>query len=301
MSFLNPVSLPVKRFKSTDTGAPQINYNSRTAGDVKAALKACLVTGYGSTASAGWSVVNEVNHVAEFVSPSADMSDYRLGIDDASTSSTTWYYRYQDARTNPSGNTPVKAFTIVDKAHTDNGWQLLVTERGILFVEFVQHISVNKLSARITYWGQVKSGLKDDQGRNIMFFNLGHNGHINISGDFYNSSAKIHARLGANTSVFLSTAASQALISQGYTLGVSVFDLVGSIYITTATKESVIAELPPLLSKLVNKPSDLFGAKEVDIGGRNTLSATVGYTYNDAAVVNSFARTFLIPTDFWEY
>lgn len=66
MSFLNPVSEPVKRFKSTDAGAPQINYNARVSGDVKTVLKACLVTGYGAKASAGWSIVNEVDHVAEF-------------------------------------------------------------------------------------------------------------------------------------------------------------------------------------------------------------------------------------------
>ena len=145
MSFLNPVSEPVLRFSSTDASAPQINYNARTAGDIKAVLKACLVTGYGAKASAGWSIVNEINHVAEFVSPSAAMSDYRLGVDDSTTIKTTWYYQYQDARTNPNYNEPTKSFSYVDKTHASNGWQMLVTERGIVFIELVQNSVVNKL------------------------------------------------------------------------------------------------------------------------------------------------------------
>lgn len=301
MSFLNPVNEPVKRFKSTDAGAPQINYNARTAGDVKAVIKGCLVTGYGAIAGAGWSIVNEVDHVAEFVSPSAAMSDYRLGIDDSSTSSTTWYYKYQDARTNPVGNVPTKSFAITDNTHANNGWQLLVTERGIVFIELVQHTSVNKLSSRITYYGQIKSGLANNAGENIMFFNLGHNGFLVTSLDLYNDSNKVHVRLGANNSVFFSTAAVQSLLEQNYAQGVSVIDLVASIYIVNYSKNALIGELPPLLSKLVNSPSDLFGANDVGFGERNALSVTMGYAYDNTNIVNSYARTFLIPLDYWEY
>ena len=43
-------------YKSTDTSAPQL---SATAGSMNAVIKSCLITGYGSKASAGWEVVYE--------------------------------------------------------------------------------------------------------------------------------------------------------------------------------------------------------------------------------------------------
>lgn len=177
MSFLNPINEPVKRFKSTDAGAPQINYNARTAGDVKAVLKACLVTGYGAKSSAGWSIVNEVGHVCEFVSPSAAMSDYRLGIDDTSASSTTWYYQYQDARVNPQGNALSKSGAFMDKTSAANQWELLVTERGFYFIERVLFEKFGLLGDSLTYFGQTKSATTDLD-KNIAWWCLGFSGNV---------------------------------------------------------------------------------------------------------------------------
>ncbi|SLJ84500.1 hypothetical protein [Psychrobacter sp. DAB_AL43B] len=301
MSFLNPVNEPVLRFKSTDASAPQINYNARVAGDVKAVLKACLVTGYGAKASAGWSIVNEVNHVAEFVSPSAAMSDYRLGIDDTSASSTTWYYQYQDARVNPSYNAPVKAFVAVDKTSGENGWQLLVTERGILFIELTQHTAVSKLSARITYLGAVKSALTSNTGKNIMFFNIGQNATTPIPYSFYSANTYTHVQLSDNSNTYLSAAGSTALEAAEYALDIGVVDLVSPIYLVSALKNMVIAELPPMLSKTVNKTADLYGISEQALGARNVLSVCAGSSTSNFIQATSRARTFLIKTDYWEY
>lgn len=178
MSFLNPVNEPVLRFSSTDADAPQIDYNARVAGDVKTILKACLVTGYGDKASAGWSIVNEVDHVAEFVSPSVAMSDYRLGIDDRSASSTTWYYQYQDMRVNPEGNALSKSGTFMDKTSAANRWELLVTERGFYFIERVLFKSFGLLGDSLTYFGQTKLATTA-LNRNIAWWCLGFSGNVN--------------------------------------------------------------------------------------------------------------------------
>lgn len=301
MSFLNPVNEPVLRFKSTDASAPQINYNARTAGDVKAVLKACLVTGYGAIDSAGWSIVNEVDHVAEFVSPSAAMSDYRLGVDDTSASSTTWYYQYQMLRKNPKYNSPTKLLSYVDTTHASNGWELLVTERGVIFVELVQHTIVGKLSARITYWGAVKSALNNTTGQNICFFNIGHNGSIATPYYFYSSDSYVDTQLGTNTSVYMSAATSNALSASAYILDESVVDLVSPIYLASSNKSMLLGELPPLLSKIINKKNDLYGISEQTLNGRNTLSVCAGQPSSSASSALSFSRSFLIPLDYWEY
>lgn len=301
MSFLNPVSEPVLRFSSTDADAPQIDYNSRVAGDVKTVLKACLVTGYGSTASAGWTITNEVDHVAEFVSPSAAMSDYRLGIDDTSTSSTTWYYQYQDVRTNPSYNTPDKSFSYADKTHASNGWQLLTTNRGIVFIELIQHSTVNKLSARITYFGAVKSAIASVTGKNIFFFNVGHDGGVKYPYYFYSSYSHVHTQLETHTSAYMSAATSNALSAQSYTLDTSNVDLVSPIYIAESSQTLLIGELPPMLSKIVNATADIYGISEFALDARNVLSVTAGYSHSTASTANNRSRTFLIRTDYWEY
>lgn len=301
MSFLNPVNEPVLRFKSTDAGAPQINYNARVAGDVKAVLKACLVTGYGAVTSAGWSIVNEVGSVAEFVSPSAAMSDYRLGIDDTSTAKTDWYHQYQNLKTTLTNSNPTKSFTSANKTHASNGWQLLVTERGIVFIEILQHSAVEKQSTRITYWGQAKSGLVTEKSNNIVFFNIGHNAAISFPYYFYSAATYVYVDIGDYKQAYMSPAASGALQVTDALLGLSAVDLVGAIYITSDTKNLLIGELPALLSKVVNNGADIYGVNEGLLSSRNMLTVTAGFSNSSIDLSNSRARVFMIPTDYWEY
>ncbi|MDD2944898.1 MAG: hypothetical protein PHG15_03610 [Acinetobacter sp.] len=300
MSFLNPVNEPVLRFKSTDASAPQINYNARTAGDVKAVLKTCLVTGYGATASAGWSIANEVNHVAEFVSPSAAMSDYRLGIDDTSTSSTTWYYQYRDARVNPAYNTPSKNISYVDKLHASNGWQLFVTPRGIIFVELFYSTVVNKLSARLTYWGQAKSGLTATTGANMMFFNIGQS--ATISEPYYLYSANYpHFQLESFSGTRVFAATPFAVDVTDYNLSVSNVDIVSAMYLASTNKDVVLGELPGMVSKVVNNTADMYGISEQTLSTRPVLSVCCGYNDPRVQYMYSRGRTYLIYLDYWEY
>ena len=300
MSFLNPVSEPVKRFSSTDAGAPQINYNARVAGDVKTVLKACLVTGYGAKPSAGWSIANEVDHVAEFVSPSAAMSDYRLGIDDTSNTSTTWYYQYQNARINPSYNAPIKSLTYANKTSNENGWQLFVTERGFIFLELVMHSAINKVSARMTYFGQVKSALNNSVGANMMFFNLGHNGNISSPNLLYDNRYP-HLQLNSYTSTQLFSATPFTFAASGYSFGLSNADIISPVYATSVLKDVVLCEVPAILNKAINNAADMYGVVETTIGTRTALSVCCGQANPAESTVLGFARTFLIYLDYWEY
>lgn len=300
MSFLNPVSEPVKRFSSTDADAPQINYNARVAGDVKTVLKACLVTGYGDKASAGWSIVNEVNHVAEFVSPSAAMSDYRLGIDDTSAINTTWYYQFQNTRVDPSYNIPIKNISYIDKTHINNGWQLFVTDRGIALIELMQNTVVNKITSRITYWSQVKSALTNTTNKNIVFFNLGHNAAIGYPYSFYTINS-VHIDLETHAQVGMSTSTFGALSSRETTFDKSILDLSSNIYIVSSSKDYLIGELPALLSKIVNDYSDVFGVKDEVLDNRGVFRFCAGYDTSSEKTSKERSRVFLIRTDYWDY
>ena len=56
MSLLLPVRYPAKLYSHNDPDAPQI---SNTDGAIKTIIKACLVTGYGAKAGAGWTALFE--------------------------------------------------------------------------------------------------------------------------------------------------------------------------------------------------------------------------------------------------
>lgn len=302
MSFLNPISEPVLRFSSADADAPQINYNARTAGDVKTVLKACLVTGYGAKASAGWSIINEVDQVAEFVSPSVAMSDYRLGIDDTSAASTTWFYQYQDARVNPERNRLIKIMPNFDKVNENNGWHLIVTQKGLFFIETVYSTVVNALMSRVTYWGQLKSALLETTGKNIAFLTVG----LDPSDTAYNhqvfsdaGGSYRHYEVGNATSLtFMSVILSNYLM-RGKNFGVSSIDLAGNLLLKKGW--AVVAEQPGLLLNTVANKVDLFGVDKVYIGDRPVLRFCVAPLFSSASDVISYAQKLSITTDYWEY
>ena len=295
MSFLNPVNEPVLRFKSTDAGAPQINYNARTAGDVKAVLKACLVTGYGATPSAGWSIVNEVNHVAEFVSPSVAMIDYRFGIDDSSSANTSWYYQYKDLRSNPKNNSSSKSFGRIDNSSVNNGWQLLTTERGLILIEVVQYTTVNHTSCRITYFGVSKSA-NDTLGSDIVFFNTGHGGTINSHNGFYGGANAYVARHA--TAKVVTTSPDMFGVDRSY--GESYIDLASDIYLTTNGGAALLSKLPALMCQTLAQPPSI-GVCNITLDGRTFIEVFCGGVTSTASSAYSYSRTFVIPLDYWEY
>lgn len=304
MSFLNPVNEPVLRFKSTDAGAPQINQNARVAGDVKAVLKACLVTGYGTTASAGWSIVNEVSHVAEFVSPSVVISDYRLGVDDSSVNTTTWYYQRQNVRVNPSKNSINKKHSSINKSSGENGWQLLVTPQGVCLIEVLYNTLINNLVGRVTYWGGIKSGLIDDNSNNIAFWSAGYTSPALTAQDFFSATDTTykHYRVGAYGSNVRFSAANLATISRPYQSGI---DTISAVEIKSAlylhSDGFFVGEQPAILLKDTNDIQKLYGVYEASSEGRPVVSVCLAWDIADASIIEKSARTILIYTDYWEY
>ena len=301
MSFLNPVNEPVLRFSSADAGAPQINYNARTAGDVKAVLKACLVTGYGDKASAGWSIVNEVDHVAEFVSPSVAMSDYRLGIDDTSASSTTWYYQYQDVRTNPINNVLTKNFSSSNKTSPENGWTLLVTERGLFFVEILNTGSSNSIRARLTYFGAIKLAINATDTKNIAFWCTGASSPTITTSNFFPGLAT-HAHFVASSYTGLSGASAMLGLLKPdnfkRTWGIPTMDMSASIFLVKGSY--LIAEQPALLLTDYNKLDGLVDVRDDVLDGRSVIYMYLGREVSSVQAPD-YGNSALIYLDYWEY
>lgn len=305
MSFLNPVIEPVLRFSSTDAGAPQINYNVRVAGDVKAVLKACLVTGYGTKAGAGWSLASEVTHVAEFASPSPAMSDYRICVDDTSTTSTTWYYRYQNNISYPPRNVPQKSMSYVNKTSAENGWELIVTNRGMYFVEILYHSSVNARVSRITWFGQIKSALTDDLGINISFFCTGVGSQMTRPSDMITTSEatdnnKLY-NLGTYTTLLYAITNLSIYAKDSRTkYSGGGLELISETYLGVSS--NIVGQQSGLLFKNNTNQSDLYGVAVQKVDGRDVLSAAIPYNaISDIDSNHSYVKTMLIRLDYWEY
>lgn len=304
MSFLNPVNEPVLRFSSTDAGAPQINYNARVAGDIKTVLKACLVTGYGDKASAGWSIVNEVDHVAEFVSPSAAMSDYRLGIDDTSTSSTTWYYQYQNSKISIPGGAPSKSKSYIDAIHASNGWDMLVTQLGIYLIENKYNALISKMVARVTYFGKVKSSVPAVNGSNIAWMCVGMHAPEERPYKLYDntSTAGTYIKVENYTSLSINTVLNGFLSQYAEINQISTVIAHTPLYFTLPSVAPIIAVQPGLLiyQRYNDTITDSYYIDSVD--GRPVLCVYPASSLSNGSwVKNASHAMYAIQLDYWEY
>lgn len=304
MSFLNPSIQQVLSFSSKDAGAPQINYAARAAGDIKAVIKACLVTGYGATPSAGWSIVNEAGGVAEFVSPSIEMANYRIGISDTTTTENQWYYTYKDVRTNPTNHTLKKDYYAINDSHADNGWRLIVTARGFYYVEVLFSTVLNALFTRVVFFGQVKSALSDVSEVNIGYWCTG----LYISGStapttlFKNNDTSFKFyRVGSFSNIWLDGANNSVISSD-----VPIFqpasvatDLMSAQYLFDG--KTFIGEQVGMLSIIPNQKTGTHGVKQMDVDGRPMLFVCLGFMNGTAGFTNQYTRSMLIYLDYWEY
>lgn len=299
MSFLNPVNEPVLMYSSTDASAPQINYAARKSSDVKAVLKACLVTGYGTKTGAGWKIQNETTSSARFASPSVAMSNYRFGVDDSS-SQTLWYYLYKNVKTSPPYNNPSKSFSNIDDTHANNGWRLLVTQRGIIFIELVYSTFVNNLSARLTYFGNIKSAINDSNGINIAFFNVGHNAAMSVPSYFFNIGYP-HFKVETYTDLnVISATPFSGYYGSYFKTGVSLVDITSQIYLCNSDA-ILIGELPAILLKSINNPSQIYGISNSTFNNRPVLKICLGFEGSSEADLYGHGRVMLIYLDQWSY
>ena len=290
MSFLNPVNEAVQRFKSTDAGAPQINYAARTAGDIKTVLKWGLV-------KAGWSVVNEVDHVCEFVSPSVAMIDYELKVDDSSASSTIWTYKKQNTAYALKMNNLRKNMQFVDASNAKTGWQLLVTSQGFYFVETFYIAKIANTLSRVTYFGRLKQTTGVDD--NIAFFCVGWGQFDSITPYFFDpKQARFFTNFiieGKTQTVQYFDAINITAISNDGSMQPNSIDVISPIYISTTASQ--LAQQPGMY--IQNTPATRYGIHDITVGGKKMIRVAICSESLD--YIDSRTRYILLSTDFAEY
>lgn len=164
--------MTVTVYRSSDAGAPQ---NTNTPGDIVAIMKACLVTGYGSKAGAGWS--NPYNNgatVAVFLQGSGSNGRY-LRLDDSMPSATSpWaclINAYESMSAHSTGLAPfptagmTSSAQIVRVAATGvqaaREWTLIATEKAFYFINSTQ--ATSNIYPQCFFFGDFISNVAGDQ------------------------------------------------------------------------------------------------------------------------------------------
>lgn len=154
------MTYPVTVYRWDDPGAPQITTTYGTANELKAVLDACLVTGYGSKASLGWTKVfddaNGVvyqNNVAAGGSGSMVRLRPKSGNWSTASSAFASCLELQSAKTYTNSNTPVKASQPWPFYHPSTtgtrAWVIIGTAIG--FYLFLNWVDETKTSSSASY------------------------------------------------------------------------------------------------------------------------------------------------------
>lgn len=292
MSFLNPVNKPVKQFKSTDAGAPTLNFATRKIGDIKDILKACLVTGYGAIEGAGWEIADETASYGEFTSPSANMAGISLKITDTATIP-TWQQVINGAVIRTVSDT--KVLSGADAAHASNGWRVIVTDFGFFYIEILYAPIMLASTARMYFFGLMKSAVTADPygsglwatGWNI---NSAYPSAVMKSSDpnpfFYIDTKK-------STNFY-----SAAFIDANPVFGVSNIDITSDIYININT--ATVGQHIGLMAFKPALATDVFPISEKTIDSRPVLYLSLSNNYGAYSSQLLATRYVLIFLDYWE-
>lgn len=132
MSLRNPVRYPVKYYSWQDSQAPQL---TDADGVIKTILKACLVTGYGSKAGAGWTALFEDAYRIVLRRPLRTGNPPDIKIENGTITGTTIRHRIV-AQDNPASLDDATELSAVNLLARDSKcgkeWHLVVTDFGFI-------------------------------------------------------------------------------------------------------------------------------------------------------------------------
>lgn len=278
MSYQNPITLTPTLYQSSDPDAPQL---LGQLGDVKSVFKACLVTGYGNKQGAGYTIENETDVSAEFVSPNIMMS--KIGVEEVQSYCYPIYYENGQKKRVDWGSGYIPTYELINQAA---GWTMLVCELGLYFV-----VTRNGMS-QVVYLGLVKSAINDNN-QNIMSMSLGY---------MYSSSTSYpvgwRGSIGNHTGVSLLSDGVNLMNGGNYKSVDFFISLVSSIFVRV--NGSVIASMPNILLKNAMTASFEKRVFVTEYQGRPVLSVFVINGYYEHNVKNNAFGAY-IYLDQWEY
>ena len=288
MSLRNPVKYPVKYYSWQDNQAPQL---SDADGVIKTILKACLVTGYGSKAGAGWTALFEDAYRIVLRRPLRTGNPPDIKIEIGTITGTTVRHRIV-AQDNPSGLDDATELSAVNLLARDQNfkpaWYCFVTDFAFLLCyQIDRNNQLSDMRNNLLLVGGCKKLLDSDSD----YFFVNTNASIQttgiaanfVSGLIWNNNYAwsfydMRRKTSYSQKNHLNLAVSETYFNNDY--------FVQKILVDSVAELPFFTSIPAQYANTTNS--------QVSIAGRNM------FRYVNAAVGNYGARALYIPLDYWE-
>jgi len=277
MSLLTPVQYAAKLYSHNDAGAPQI---ASAAGAIKAILKACLVTGYGSKASAGWTTLFDDTNRMVLRLPDAGQA---LGLPDLKVENGNSRYAVS-SQNNPTSLNDTSVLATVGLLAIDSSmssvWHLIATDVGFVFCYGAGRNNYSTGAERVIFYCGVISPLSD--AAPVSF----------VATDF-----EVNVTTGVGA-IYPKGMLDQTAIlrdmqtNTAHTSGKSYLDVSGAAGVDITQKFSAAQKILPFMTSLTPTVNTT-----VDTVTLNSRAFLRWYEFPFAATNR---RNFYIPVDFWE-
>lgn len=280
MSLLLPVRYPAKHYSHLDAGAPQL---ANVNGAIKTILKACLVTGYGDKAGAGWTALFDDAFRIVLRRPLRTGNPPDVKIENGISN------RHQIiSQDNPTSITDTKKLASVPLLARDSshgvGWHLIACDFGFVFVYQMSENGhrYESIQYDLLYVGGTKS-LADQTGSMYASYHVGTaaNGiHSPWASPFMSEESPLR-NLRTNTNVTSKYALVMPIAEKTNNVAV-----VQSVFLQTGEALPFYCPVGGIISDEITSV--------VQVNGRSMLRV-----YN--SMVQDYSRSiFYIPLDYWE-
>ena len=191
----------------------------------------------------------------------------------------------------------------INKTSTSNGWDLLVSDQGLYFIERFYHINAGKVVCRVMWWGRVKSALTDTTGINISYFCSGYGAQVSQPAQLFdtsNNGAVFRFYRLANYDRVDFVAGNISRFTQAQAVyGVSSMDSVSEVYLSS--DGVMVGQQAGLLLRDINLSTNALGISDITINARPALSIALSTQADAATTVTNYAKTIVIHTDEWGF
>lgn len=276
MSLLTPVRYPAKLYSHTDANAPQL---ASVDGAIKTILKACLVTGYGDKAGAGWTMLFEDATRIVLRAPDAQLHE----LPDIKIENGAGKYRVvsQDNPTAIDDATELASVPLLSRdRYLKNEWFLVATDVGFVFYYRAGQNDTSDMSTKgVLLYCALLQPLDNTQ--NPVFV-VSKYDTVNASNGMAGS---FLASIVYSSLQFINMRTGQALSSKQYlTLTNKDVDVACGLFLNNQQMMLLVSSTS-YVNSIVSKKT---------LSGRELLKVDVRSYFHDSD------RMIYIPTDYWE-
>ena len=286
MSLRNPVRYPVKYYSWQDDQAPQL---ADADGIIKTILKACLVTGYGSKAGAGWTSLFEDAHRIVLRRPLRTGNPPDIKIENGTITGTTKRHRIV-AQDNPASLDDANELSAVNLLARDQycgkEWHCIATDFAFLLCYQMGEDGQNGNRNNLLFVGSCKKLLDSD----TEYFIATRQPAIALGGTSVPWLASI---LHAGTIATFYEMRRNTIYTQKLFLDINATEkYFGNDYLAQKIIIDKVIELPFFCS--IPSQYDNLITSQVTINNRPMLR------YVNKPIQNYTPRALYIPLDYWE-